>query len=75
MKGTSLLQVLLGLCISWLLCFTLTVTDALPSAPTAYGYLARTDTRGNVLSQAPWFRFPYPGNESTGPLLPGTHAS
>ncbi|XP_043319720.1 solute carrier family 23 member 1-like isoform X1 [Cervus canadensis] len=53
--------VLLGLCISWLLCFALTVTDALPSAPTAYGYLARTDTRGNVLSQAPWFRFPYPG--------------
>ncbi|KAB0344198.1 hypothetical protein FD754_021124 [Muntiacus muntjak] len=53
--------VLLGLCISWLLCFVLTVTDALPSAPTAYGYLARTDTRGNILSQAPWFRFPYPG--------------
>ena len=74
-KGTSLPQVLLGLCISWLLCFVLTVSDALPSAPTAYGYLARTDTKGNVLSQAPWFRFPYPGNEQTGPLLPGTHAS
>lgn len=74
-KGTSLPQVLLGLCISWLLCFVLTVTDALPSAPTAYGYLARTDTKGSVLSQAPWFCFPYPGNEQTGPLLPGTHAS
>lgn len=53
--------VLLGLCISWLLCFVLTVTNTFPSAPTAYGYLARTDTKGNVLSQAPWFRLPYPG--------------
>lgn len=53
--------VLLALCISWLLCFVLTVTNALPSAPTAYGYLARTDAKGSVLSQAPWFRFPYPG--------------
>ncbi|KAB0403126.1 hypothetical protein E2I00_003170 [Balaenoptera physalus] len=53
--------VLLALCISWLLCFVLTVTNALPSAPAAYGYLARTDTKGDVLSQAPWFRFPYPG--------------
>ncbi|XP_044802828.1 solute carrier family 23 member 1 isoform X2 [Bubalus bubalis] len=57
----QIFPVLLGLCISWLLCFVLTVSDALPSAPTAYGYLARTDTKGNVLSQAPWFRFPYPG--------------
>ncbi|XP_059789297.1 solute carrier family 23 member 1-like isoform X3 [Balaenoptera ricei] len=54
-------EVLLALCISWLLCFVLTVTNALPSAPAAYGYLARTDTKGDVLSQAPWFRFPYPG--------------
>ncbi|XP_036086767.1 solute carrier family 23 member 1 isoform X2 [Rousettus aegyptiacus] len=53
--------VLLALCISWLLCFVLTVTSTFPSAPTAYGYLARTDTKGSVLSQAPWFRFPYPG--------------
>lgn len=53
--------VLLGLCISWFLCFVFTVTNTFPSAPTAYGYLARTDTKGNVLSQAPWFRFPYPG--------------
>ncbi|KAM9651307.1 solute carrier family 23 member 2-like isoform 3-T3 [Trichechus inunguis] len=53
--------VLLALCISWLTCFGLTVTDVLPSAPTAYGHLARTDTKGSVLSQAPWFRIPYPG--------------
>ncbi|XP_072619080.1 solute carrier family 23 member 1-like [Vulpes vulpes] len=53
--------VLLALCLSWLLCFVLTITNALPTAPTAYGHLSRTDTKGNVLSQAPWFRFPYPG--------------
>ncbi|XP_023569619.1 solute carrier family 23 member 1 isoform X2 [Octodon degus] len=53
--------VLLALCLSWLLCFVLTITNVLPSAPTAPEYLARTDSRGSVLSQAPWFRFPYPG--------------
>lgn len=52
---------LLGLSLSWLLCYVLTVTDVLPADPTAYGHLARTDTRGDVLSQAPWFRLPYPG--------------
>ena len=60
---------LLALCISWLLCFVLTVTNTLPTAPTAYGHLARTDTKGDVLSRAPWFRFPYPGNEKIGPLF------
>ncbi|XP_004430889.1 PREDICTED: solute carrier family 23 member 1-like [Ceratotherium simum simum] len=53
--------VLLALCISWLICFVLTVTNALPTDPTAYGYLARTNTKANVLSQASWFQFPYPG--------------
>ncbi|XP_070370192.1 solute carrier family 23 member 1-like isoform X1 [Equus asinus] len=60
-EDASFWQVLLSLCISWLLCFVLTVTNALPKDPTAYGYQARTDTKANVLSQAPWFRFPYPG--------------
>ncbi|XP_038963448.1 solute carrier family 23 member 2-like isoform X2 [Rattus norvegicus] len=54
-------QVLLALCLSWLFCFVLTVTNTFPESPTAYGYMARTDTKGSVLSQAPWFRFPYPG--------------
>ncbi|EPQ12499.1 Olfactory receptor 482 [Myotis brandtii] len=54
------MTVVVALCISWLLCLALTKTNTLPSAPTAYGYLARTDTKGEILSQAPWFRFPYP---------------
>ncbi|XP_069318617.1 solute carrier family 23 member 2-like isoform X4 [Eulemur rufifrons] len=53
--------VLLPLCISWFICFILTVSNALPTDSSAYGYGARTDTKGSVLSQAPWFRFPYPG--------------
>ncbi|KFV53317.1 Solute carrier family 23 member 1, partial [Gavia stellata] len=57
----QIFPVLLGLSLSWLLCYVLTVTDILPADPTAYGHLARTDTRGDVLSQAPWFRLPYPG--------------
>ncbi|XP_040411994.1 solute carrier family 23 member 1-like [Cygnus olor] len=57
----QIFPVLLGLSLSWLLCYVLTVTDVLPVDPAAYGYLARTDTRGDVLSRAPWFRIPYPG--------------
>ncbi|NXA66551.1 S23A1 protein, partial [Mohoua ochrocephala] len=61
----QIFPVLLGLSLSWLLCYALTVTSILPAAPTAYGHLARTDTRGDVLSQAPWFRLPYPGQWGT----------
>ncbi|XP_063301365.1 solute carrier family 23 member 1-like isoform X1 [Pelobates fuscus] len=57
----QIFPVLLGIAISWLICFILTVTNALPSNPETYGYFARTDVKGDVLSQAPWFRFPYPG--------------
>ncbi|KAG8138025.1 putative Solute carrier family 23 member 2-like protein [Naja naja] len=53
--------VLFALTITWLLCFVLTITNVLPSDTTAYGYLARTDSKGDVISEAPWFRFPYPG--------------
>ncbi|KAM4676318.1 solute carrier family 23 member 1-like isoform 1-T1 [Discoglossus pictus] len=57
----QIFPVLLGISISWLICYILTVTNALPSKPESYGYFARTDVKGSVLSQAPWFRFPYPG--------------
>ncbi|KAJ1166464.1 hypothetical protein NDU88_006865 [Pleurodeles waltl] len=57
----QIFPVLFGIGISWLICFVLTVTNALPSSPQSYGYLARTDAKGNVLSDAPWFSLPYPG--------------
>ncbi|XP_032914597.1 solute carrier family 23 member 1-like [Catharus ustulatus] len=61
----QIFPVLLGLSLSWLLCYVLTAAGALPASPAAYGHLARTDTRGAVLSQAPWVRLPYPGQWGT----------
>ncbi|KAJ8269071.1 hypothetical protein COCON_G00116780 [Conger conger] len=57
----QILPVLLGITLSWLICYLLTIYDVLPSDPGTYGYLARTDVKGDVTGQAPWFRFPYPG--------------
>uniref|UniRef100_A0A673LKP8 Zgc:110789 n=1 Tax=Sinocyclocheilus rhinocerous TaxID=307959 RepID=A0A673LKP8_9TELE len=54
-------QVLLGITLSWLICYLLTIYNVLPSDPDKYGYLARTDIKGDVMGRAPWFRFPYPG--------------
>ncbi|XP_030913403.1 solute carrier family 23 member 1-like [Geospiza fortis] len=64
----QIFPVLLGLSLSWLLCYVLTVTSILPAAPTAYGHLARTDSRGDVLSQAPWFRGTTSYSENVGAL-------
>lgn len=44
----------------WLLCYVLTLTDVLPTDPTAYGFQARTDARGDIMAIAPWIRIPYP---------------
>ncbi|XP_068459441.1 xan_ur_permease domain-containing protein [Clinocottus analis] len=57
----QILPVLLGITLSWLICYILTIYNVFPTDPDQYGYLARTDLKGDILSQAPWFRFPYPG--------------
>uniref|UniRef100_A0A9J8BUU7 Solute carrier family 23 member 4 n=1 Tax=Cyprinus carpio carpio TaxID=630221 RepID=A0A9J8BUU7_CYPCA len=57
----QILPVLLGISLSWLICHLLTIYNVLPSDPDKYGYLARTDIKGDVMGRAPWFRFPYPG--------------
>ncbi|MGH0174945.1 UNVERIFIED_CONTAM: hypothetical protein FKN15_072424 [Acipenser sinensis] len=57
----QILPVLAGMTVSWLICYILTEYKVLPSDPEAYGYWARTDLKGDVLGQAPWFRFPHPG--------------
>ncbi|XP_075924772.1 solute carrier family 23 member 1-like isoform X4 [Petromyzon marinus] len=54
-------EVLLAMCISWLLCYILTLTDALPAEPGVPGHLARTDLHLQAIQHAPWFRVPYPG--------------
>ncbi|XP_019947186.2 solute carrier family 23 member 1-like [Paralichthys olivaceus] len=55
------MPILLGIAASWLVCYILTIYDVLPSDPAQYGHLARTDVKGNVVNEAPWFTFPYPG--------------
>ncbi|XP_042369552.1 solute carrier family 23 member 2-like, partial [Plectropomus leopardus] len=57
----QIMPILLGILISWLVCYLLTIYDVLPSDPAQYGHLARTDVKGDVVNEAPWFTFPYPG--------------
>ncbi|XP_068564396.1 solute carrier family 23 member 1-like [Cebidichthys violaceus] len=57
----QIMPILLGIAVSWFVCYLLTVSDVLPSDPARYGHLARTDVKGDVLNQASWFTFPYPG--------------
>lgn len=55
------MPILLGIAVSWLVCYLLTIYDVLPSDTAQYGHLARTDVKGNVVGDASWFMFPYPG--------------
>jgi len=59
------LQVILSIIIGWVLCAILTVTDAIPSDEQHWSYYARTDVKIQVLSDANWFRFPYPCRSTT----------
>uniref|UniRef100_A0A4W4H875 Solute carrier family 23 member 1 n=1 Tax=Electrophorus electricus TaxID=8005 RepID=A0A4W4H875_ELEEL len=56
----KMFPIIMAIMLVWLVCYILTLTDVLPSDPAQYGYKARTDARGEIMSQAPWFRMPYP---------------
>ncbi|NWY03509.1 S23A1 protein, partial [Nothoprocta ornata] len=56
----KMFPIILAVMVVWLLCYLLTRADVFPSRPDVYGYKARTDARGEILSVAPWFRVPYP---------------
>ncbi|XP_010224796.1 PREDICTED: solute carrier family 23 member 1 [Tinamus guttatus] len=56
----KMFPIILAIMVVWLLCYLLTRADVFPSQADAYGYKARTDARGEILSVAPWFRVPYP---------------
>ena len=43
--------------IVWLLCLILTLNDKFEKKSPA-----RTDLHPEIISEAPWFRVPYPGN-------------
>lgn len=55
-----LLQIIMAILVSWLLCFIFTVTDVFPPEKDKYGFYARTDARQGILTAAPWFNIPYP---------------
>ncbi|XP_074487930.1 xan_ur_permease domain-containing protein isoform X1 [Sebastes fasciatus] len=57
----QILPVLLGITLSWLICYIFTIHNVFPAEPDQYGYLARTDLKGDILGQAQWFTMPYPG--------------
>uniref|UniRef100_UPI0035901EB7 solute carrier family 23 member 1-like n=1 Tax=Myxine glutinosa TaxID=7769 RepID=UPI0035901EB7 len=56
----KLFPIVIAILTAWLFCFVLTILNIFPSDPKQYGFHARTDARGEVLSKAPWFRMPYP---------------
>nr|XP_033783197.1 solute carrier family 23 member 1 isoform X2 [Geotrypetes seraphini] len=56
----KLFPIVLAIMVVWLLCYILTITNVFSSDIMSYGYMARTDARGEIMSSAPWFRFPYP---------------
>ncbi|NXN04356.1 S23A1 protein, partial [Sylvia borin] len=56
----KMFPIILAIMLVWLICYVLTRTGVFPSSPEEYGYKARTDARGEILSVAPWFRVPYP---------------
>lgn len=51
----KLFPVLLSITIMWIICLVLTLTNVFEE-----GNQARTDVRLGVLTDAPWFRVPYP---------------
>uniref|UniRef100_A0AAY4ALR4 Solute carrier family 23 member 1 n=1 Tax=Denticeps clupeoides TaxID=299321 RepID=A0AAY4ALR4_9TELE len=56
----KMFPIIMAIMVVWLVCYILTLTDVLPREPDRYGFKARTDARGEIMSQAPWFRMPYP---------------
>ncbi|XP_030068347.1 solute carrier family 23 member 1 isoform X2 [Microcaecilia unicolor] len=56
----KLFPIVLAIMVVWILCYILTITNVFSNDTMSYGYMARTDARGEIMSSAPWFRFPYP---------------
>ncbi|XP_060792253.1 solute carrier family 23 member 1 isoform X2 [Neoarius graeffei] len=56
----KMFPIILAVMLVWFVCYILTLTEVLPNDPEKYGYKARTDARGEIMSQTPWFRIPYP---------------
>ncbi|XP_045170342.2 solute carrier family 23 member 1-like [Mercenaria mercenaria] len=54
-------SILIAMLVNWLICGILTLYDVFPNDRGDSSYNARTDARVDVIYDAPWFTFPYPG--------------
>ena len=48
---------------AWIICAIVTAAGGFTDNKNSEQYRARTDARIFVLTEAEWFRFPYPGRE------------
>ena len=55
------IQVILAIGLVWLICVILTEAGVFPDDVTGGWTGANTHRRLDLLNEAPWFRFPYPG--------------
>ncbi|XP_069103092.1 solute carrier family 23 member 2-like [Argopecten irradians] len=51
----------LSILLTWIICFVCTRMGLFPTDPTKSAYMARTDTRTELIESTPWFHWPYPG--------------
>ncbi|XP_053321350.1 solute carrier family 23 member 1 [Spea bombifrons] len=56
----KMFPIIMAVMVMWLLCYILTLSGVFPKDSKTYGYGARTDARGSIMTSSPWFRFPYP---------------
>ncbi|XP_033757671.1 solute carrier family 23 member 1-like [Pecten maximus] len=57
----QMFAIMIGMLFGWGLAAILTATDVIPFDPKHAQFKARTDARGDVVENANWFYFPYPG--------------
>ncbi|XP_060063931.1 solute carrier family 23 member 1-like [Ylistrum balloti] len=57
----QMFAIMIGMLFGWALAAILTAADVIPFDPNNVQFKARTDARGDVVRNAKWFYFPYPG--------------
>lgn len=57
----SLFQILISMLVNWGLCGILTMAGVFTDNKNDVGYNSRTDARIKIVSDNPWFIYPYPG--------------
>ncbi|XP_070531836.1 solute carrier family 23 member 1-like [Ptychodera flava] len=60
LKIFEFFPVILGICLAWLTCYILTITEVFPE-----GSAVRTDLKTSAVREAPWVLFPLPGQWGT----------